>query len=1004
MGSNDADQVPSLSNAFFAIGSYDWTDVLPSTEHVDHFRNADFGSTAMGPLADWGPALRLYVTMLFANSRATALYWGPHRICIYNEQQAELVGAAHPKLMGQTFDEGFPGLSESIGPILDRATSTSQTVNVDNIQLFPNRSGYPEETYFIGQFIPLRGDSGHVEGIFNTVYENTFQVIYDRRRRVMDQLALIPSHTIDETLASVIEALRSNPNDIPMAMIYSFDDLDTYQDINLCLRGSIGVPDDALCAPRIAKLQRSTLGLVPYFRQAQQNGATIVLSESDGSLQEVEHLFNKVSWRGFGEASRQIMIVPLSSGKKLLGFYVQGTNPRRPYDSNVEAAVISTTTQIVAKWMSSMSTEEAAKREDMLQRRLTDRERRLRVMAQSAPMGMCSIDSDRAIERANDQFYDIMGLQRSSADLISAIAPQHRQGALQNFDALRDGNQRIVCEYKLTRKWSPSHGDEQLEREVAAWALAVCFSMFEDGNRSTIMYVTDISQQKWAAAVESRHANAAELARRQQENFIDTISHEMRNPLTAIIHLAESIAKSHDNLNGSDASYETCKRIVDSNIEAAKIILTCTAHQKRIIDDVLILSGLESHMLSITPFATQLDNVVANTVKMFAGELAMSDIQIETTKDPSCNAHNVHYISCDASRLMQVLINLINNAVKFTAKRPKRAITITYGASIQRPPRLDTHFGQLEWLATNADTRNATAWDTDGGEALYVYFCIRDTGTGVPSTEIDNLFKRFSQANSKTHVSYGGSGLGLFISKELAEKMGGEIGVATQHGEGSAFGFYIETRHIQAPQIAPGPHTHGADIQPNGGAPEEADQAEHAVRVDLMTNHVSDKTNQRAVKDGSSTLKTASNGENVNMLLVEDNLVNQKIFAKNLQRAGFNVTVANHGQEALEILEANGHWSTGNEHASDGTHIDAILMDWEMPIMDGLQCCRHIREKERAEPKTNRLPIVAITANVRPEQIDEAWKAGMDEVLLKPFAAKDLVHKIRKVMVHHSDK
>lgn len=150
-------------------------------------------------------------------------------------------------------------------------------------------------------------------------------------------------------------------------------------------------------------------------------------------------------------------------------------------------------------------------------------------------------------------------------------------------------------------------------------------------------------------------------------------------------------------------------------------------------------------------------------------------------------------------------------------------------------------------------------------------------------------------------------------------------------------------------------------------------------------------------------LATGSHGEKIHILLVEDNLVNQKIFAKNMQRAGYQVTVANQGQEALDILEANGHWSDDPDNFKNDTHIDAILMDWEMPIMDGLQCCRHIRDMERSKSKTNQLPIVAITANVRQEQIDEAWKAGMDDVLLKPFAANDLAQKIRKVMTPGPD-
>ena len=234
-----------------------------------------------------------------------------------------------------------------------------------------------------------------------------------------------------------------------------------------------------------------------------------------------------------------------------------------------------------------------------------------------------------------------------------------------------------------------------------------------------------------------------------------------------------------------------------------------------------------------------------------------------------------------------------------------------YGVRAQRPSHFETPFGDLKWVpkgvpAADPSKPNTTLLDaTPDEEQIYVYFLVQDTGLGLAPAEIQRLFQRFSQATTKTNVTYGGSGLGLYICRELAEKQGGRVGVASKEGEGSVFGFYLETKAMNVPveqATAPVDTPGAAMLQPREG---------------------------------------------IHVLLVEDNLINQRVLVKQLQRAKCTVAVANQGFEALAILEKRGCWQEkiadgGIVNGGDGglqngertkpLPIDIVLMDIEMPV------------------------------------------------------------------------
>lgn len=819
----------------------------------------------------------------------------------------------HPFLMGHGFAEAFPELVEIIGPVFNAAVQTGRTVDVGNIPLFVMRNGYLEEAYFTGQFIPIRGDSGEVEGFYNTSLECTSQVLQDRRRIVTDQIAAIVPRSVDETFSLFIEAISTNPHDITAAMIYTFDKSIPDGTNDLHLRGSVGIPHGHRSSIAHARLDTCQDGLVPLLRHVRSTGEPYMADLEKGDPLVPKGLLDGVDWRGFGEPSRTLYACLIPISEDVLGFYVQGLNPRREHDEAAERSIRDTTTQLAAKWATAIAKEESHKREIDLKRRAADSENRLRNMASHAPVGMVQIGLDSRIQWANDQFYEIIGCDRSMLDiedLLDILASEERDPNRDMAKELLDGAPRVTREVRLAKEWTPPNEAGEVSTPCSAWILTVTFPMMKDGKVEMLLgYVVDISRQKWAEDVKAMQAEEALSSKRRQEEFLDVTSHELRNPLSAITQLADGIARSLE--NGHDDDLNSWRQIARESAEAANTILACASHQKRIIDDVLVLSRLDSQLLSITPTATQPSHVVESTIKMFEGISALNNIEISARRGAdSRELLGLDCIFVDASRLMQILINLISNSIKFTASRDVRKISVTHGLRSHRPSHLATPFGNLEWVpSSDVEGFNSELLHLGTGEGkLYVYFLVQDTAQGLAQDEIQRLFKRFSQATTKTHVAYGGSGLGLYISRKLAERQGGQIGVASKAGEGSVFAFYLETKAMKA--------------------------AEQKVE------------SSKLIVDG--LIKGTPKRQGYHVLLVEDNIVNQKVLKKQLERAKCTVAVANHGLEALEILEKSEQWRTKTTEEKEPLSrmpIEVVLMDTEMGKFYAIYsfgCIRHL--------------------------------------------------------------
>lgn len=441
--------------------------------------------------------------------------------------------------------------------------------------------------------------------------------------------------------------------------------------------------------------------------------------------------------------------------------------------------------------------------------------------------------------------------------------------------------------------------------------------------------------------------------------------------------------------------------------------------------------------------------VVDQALKMFHNELQRSNVELDYRVGSSYGELGVEWVLLDPTRFLQILVNLLNNAVKFTKHEDSRRITVTLEACYPRPTGKEYGVVFAPFTPRHGAQSSVDLSDTplDGTrtprDGIYIYVSIKDTGVGIMQHELDHLFQRFQQASPKTYAQYGGSGLGLWISKELCAKLGGQIGVAStvtsdKSTHGSTFAFYV-----QAPRCA-SPTAQQQQIETDNNVETARKVSLDEVKIDMSplpsaqkeptdthTQLSAKSPPEKAITNGTSSSPSDLPTPVVRLLVVEDNLINQKVMRKQLLRAGFEVAVANHGKEALECIyptSTSASTSTSSPHQNQTLPppFDVILMDVEMPIMGGLECTRIIRSREQQLTQTQysschpssttttttsnitsnsscnstsskKLPILGVTANARAEQQTAALEAGMNCVVTKPFHMKDLFRAIEKV-------
>ncbi len=485
------------------------------------------------------------------------------------------------------------------------------------------------------------------------------------------------------------------------------------------------------------------------------------------------------------------------------------------------------------------------------------------------------------------------------------IAPLDSEFLIQ----LKDGSYRW---FRIRGKTTRSHSGQKVRMSGSIQDIhdrKLAEEMLSKQTDDLIVIRDDLETQTIELAAKSQQLeqarHEAEQATKSKSEFLANMSHEIRTPMTAILGYTDML------LEQGDLSKAPTPRV-----EAIQTIQRNGQHLLAIINDILDLSKIEAGKLVIEQITCSPGAVVADVISLMRHRAQDKQLFLDVEYIGAVP----ETITSDPTRLRQILLNLIGNAIKFT------------------------QHGGVRLIVKMADSPDTST--------RHLRFEVVDTGVGMTPEQQAKLFQAFSQADTSTTRQFGGTGLGLIISKRLSEMLGGNIAMSSKAGEGTSFCFTIETGPLD-----------GVKMVENANETRKSQEAQASVR-------------ESAAVRLSGTI-----------LLAEDGPDNQRLITMILTKAGAQVVIAANGQIALDkALEA---WKAG-------TPFDMILMDMQMPELDGYGATGRLREAGYTGP------IVALTAHAMASDRDKCLNAGCDDYATKPINRPHLLGTLARLMTRQT--